>query len=396
MAGKLNLVVVGALAVAVLVGGGFAMGVLGAPSVESVENHFGAVSETTTVVATDLRVSNPNPVGVQLGGATVNYTVGMNGVEMATGSKAGLALARGNSTFPFTTQMRNDRIPAWWYTHVENGEVSEVTVDATLTSSTLGRSFSTAQERTVETDVVGQFNSSETRPVNANQPLVADPVLYVNETRGAWDRANLTRQRTPMDLDFTVYNPKPAPYTVTKVGYTVTMNDVTVGAGESARGYIIAPRSTETIEAGAEIRNEHLDEWWVTHLRRNQVTDLRIDFYLVLEGGGESFRVDLDAIDYQQTIETDIFGNKAEYPTGTDSSGATTADEDQEATPTPTATETATGSPTETADGGLLGDDSTMATATETATPTATETATPTATETATPTATETEDDGLL
>ncbi|MFC6865059.1 LEA type 2 family protein [Halomicroarcula sp. GCM10025817] len=393
MAGKLNLVVVGALAVAVLVGGGFAMGVLGAPSVESVENHFGNVSESATVVHTDLGVSNPNPVGVQLSGATVNYTVGMNGVEMATGSKAGLGLARGNSTLAFTTRMRNDRIPAWWYTHVESGEISDVTVDATVTSSTLGRSVSTTQDRTVETDVVGQFNSTETRPVNATQPLVADPVLYVNETRGTWDRANLTRQRTPLDLDFTVYNPKLVPYAVTKVGYTVTMNDVTVGTGESERGYVIAPRSTETIEARTAIRNQHLDEWWVTHLRRNQVTDLRIDFYLVLEGGGESFRVDLDAIDYEKTIETDIFGNKAQYPTGTDSSGAGTDDEDQEATPTPTATETATETATPTAtedDGGLLGDDSTMATET------ATGTASPTATETTTPTETATEDEGLL
>ena len=389
MAGKLRTVAIVGIALVALVGAGLVLGILGAPSVDSVENHVGTVSENTTTVATDLRVSNPNPIGVQLGGVSVNYTVGMNDVSMASGTKDGLSVEQGNSTLEFSTQMRNDRIPAWWYTHVRNGEVTDVSLDATLTSSTLGQSFSTAQERTIETDIIGQFNSSETRPVDANQPLVSDPVLYVNETSGAWDRENLTRERTPMALDFTVYNPKSVPYAVTKVGYTITMNDVTVGAGESDRGYVIAPQSTETIEARTAIRNEHLDEWWVTHLQRNQVTDLHIDFYLVVEGAGESFRIDLDAIDYDTTIETDIFGNKAQYPTGTDSepSGSSDAEEGEPETATSTPAETETDTASATDDGGLLGDGTT-------ATDSPTQTDTPTETSTSTETATE--DDGLL
>ncbi|WP_233562796.1 hypothetical protein [Haloarcula sp. Atlit-120R] len=63
-------------------------------------------------------------------------------------------------------------------------------------------------------------------------------MLYVNETRGAWDRANLTQSETPLHLAFDTYNPKPYPYTITKVGYTIRMNDVTVGEG--------APSSRQT------------------------------------------------------------------------------------------------------------------------------------------------------
>jgi LEA14-like dessication related protein len=158
-------------------------------------------------------------------------------------------------------------------------------------------------------------------------------VLYINSTRGSWDRSNLTRQQTPMDLDFTVYNPKQVPYTVTKVGYNITMNDVPVGAGETERGYVIDPASTETIRADTAIRNENLDEWWVTHLQRNQVTDLYIDFYLIVEVQGEQFRVDMDSIDYEKQIETDIFGTKNASSSGSaNSAGAETA--------TPTQTDT--------------------------------------------------------
>jgi LEA14-like dessication related protein len=394
--GRLKIVGVLVVVAAAAVGGSVALGVLGTPSVTSVDNHFAGVSNQTTTVATNLTVNNPNPVGVQLGGVGINYTISMNGVEMAQGARQGVGVGTGNTTLPFTTEMQNDRIPPWWVTHIDNGETTTVGIDATVTSSTLGgRSVSVSQERTIETDLISQFNSTETRPVEANQPLVSDPVLYINETRGAWDQENLTQSETPLDLGFDVYNPKAYPYTVTKVGYTIRMNDVTVGEGETDRGYVLSPGEETTLEANTAIQNENLDRWWVTHLQRNQQTDLYIDFYLVLEGGGEQFRVDLDSIDYQQEIETDIFGNKAQYPTGNGTSGgaddgsaneSTDGDEETE-TPTPTPTETET-------DDGLLSDGETE---TETATPTEAETVTPTETTTPTETATETEtDDGGL
>jgi len=393
--GRLKTVGLLVVAVAAVAGGSVALGVLGTPSVASVDNHFAGVSNQTTTVATNLTVTNPNPVGVQLGGIGVNYTVSMNSVEMAQGDRQGVGIGTGNSTLAFSTEMQNDRIPPWWVTHIDNGETTTVGIDATVTSSTLGgRSVSVNQERTIETDLLSQFNSTETRPVEADQPLVSDPVLYINETRGAWDQENLTQSETPLNLAFDVYNPKPYPYTITKVGYTVRMNDVTVGEGETDRGYVLSPGQETTLEANTAIQNGNLDRWWVTHLQRNQRTDLYIDFYLVLEGGGEQFRVDLDAIDYQQDIETDIFGNKAQYPTGNGTSDGTddgSADEspdgDEETeTPTPTPTETET-------DDGLLGGGESE---TETATPTGTETESETATPTETATETETDDGGLL
>jgi len=408
--GRLKTVGVLVVALAAIVGGSVALGVLGTPSVTSVDNHFAGVSNQTTAVATNLTVSNPNPVGVQLGGIGINYSISMNGMEMAGGDRQGIGLGTGNSTLQFSTEMQNDRIPPWWVTHIDNAETTTVGIDATVTSSALGgRSVSVSQERTIETDLLSQFNSTETRPVETDQPLVSDPVLYINETRGAWDQENLTQSETPLNLAFDVYNPKPYPYTITKVGYTIRMNDVTVGEGETDRGYVLESGQETTLEANTAIRNENLDRWWVTHLQRNQQTDLYIDFYLVLEGGGEQFRVDLDAIDYQQEIETDIFGNKAEYPTGDGTAdgsdeGADSSTTDGESTPTSTETETddglLSGGETETDDRLLDGDETETATATETATPTSTETesATPTSTETetATPTETDTDDGGLL
>jgi LEA14-like dessication related protein len=243
--------------------------------------------------------------------------------------------------------------------------------------------------------MLSQFNSTETRPVNASQPLVSDPVLYVNETSAQW--GEVKESATPLNLDFRVYNPKEYPVGVSEIGYEITMNDVAVGEGTTEQGYTVGPKSTETVETTTLIDNAKLDEWWVSHLERDQVTDLRIDFYARLEvTGGETIRVPLRSLTYTETIETDIFGNEA----GGAGDGS---DDTDDSTPTPTGTPedstadgTATDTQTTTDDGGLVDDTTTTdGTTTEDSETTSAPTPTPTDTPTNETTTTD-DDDGLL
>lgn len=353
---KALVAVVGLLSASI--GGAFALGVIGAPSVVAVENSFGDVTDRTTVVHTDLVVNNPNPIGVRLGGTTVNYTVRMNDVSMASGQKEGLQVGTGNTTLPFTTEMDNTEIPDWWVTHVRNGERTNVTVDARVRTSVLGdRQFDLNQRQQVETDIISQFNSEETRPVNGpSSPVLSNPMLYVNETNAAW--GSVSEAETPIDMQFVAYNPQTQPYTVTEVESVIYMNEITVGRATTDQPYVIEGGTTETMQVAAAIDNSELDDWWVSHLERNQVTDLRIEFYATVElPTGNTIRVPLDQLTYERTIETDIFGTKGE----TSSSGSASDDEESTATPTaedtPTPTPTPEGTPTPTDDGGLVDTD---------------------------------------
>jgi len=323
---KPRIALVGLLVLVGAVGGAFAVGILGVPSVAAVDNTFGDVTNETTEVETDLVVSNPNPIGVGLDGVSVNYTVSMNDVEMAQGGREGVSVASGNSTVPLETELRNDAIPPWWVSHVRNGERTDVGIDASVTSDLLGRTVEFSRSREITTDLLGAFNSNETRPVNADSALTDDPVLYVNETRGEW--GSVGEAETPIDMAFTVYNPNLEPYVVTEIGYDVTMNGVEMATGRTEEGYAIPPRSSETIEFTTALRNPRLDEWWVTHLdegvRGHQVSQLRIDFYAVIEfPGGEELTVPLDELTYEETIETDIFdeGEAVRDSGDTDGSG---------------------------------------------------------------------------
>lgn len=350
--GRRRTVVVAAILLLVAVVGAFALGLVGAPSVVGAENRFGPVTDEETHILTDLKVNNPNPIGIQLGGTTVTYTVMMNDVAMASGNKDGLAVESGNSTLEFNTTMRNDRIPPWWASHINNGEVTNVTIDARVQTSVLGnQTFDIEQERQVETDLIGQFNSDETRPVNGpSSPTYDNPVLYINETSGAW--GNVTEAETPIEMAFVVYNPQLEPYVITEVGYEITMNNVTVGEGITDEPYVIEGGTTETIRTTTVIDNSQLDDWWVTHLQNDQVTQLRIDFYARLElPTGDTVRLPLNELTYQKELETDIFGTKDESggsASGDDGATATRTENEGDATPTPTASPTPTESPTPT------------------------------------------------
>ena len=327
---KLRIVLVGLLVVAGAVGGAFAVGILGVPSVAAVDNTFGEVTNETTEIRTDLVVSNPNPVGVGFDGVSVNYTVSMNDIQMARGGREGVSVGTGNSTIPLETDLRNDAIPPWWVSHVRDGERTTVGIDASVTSGLLGRSVEFSRSRQIETDLLGAFNSDETRPVNADSALTDDPVLYVNETRGEW--GSVSEAETPIDMAFTVYNPNLEPYAVSEIGYDVTMNGVEMASGQTEEGYVIPSRSAERIEFTTALQNRRLDEWWVTHLdadvRGHQVSDLRIEFYAVIElPTGEEVTVPLDELTYEETIVTDIFDEGDEVrdsdsdESGTDGSG---------------------------------------------------------------------------
>ncbi|MFC7240504.1 LEA type 2 family protein [Saliphagus sp. GCM10025317] len=309
------------LAIAVTIGGAFGAGVLGVPTLESMDNEFGDVDDERTEILTDLTIHNPNPIGLGSADVDANYDVSMNGVEMANGSGEDITVEPGTSTESLQTEMRNERIPDWWVTHIENGEQTHVEIDATISSGLVGRSTEVTNEQTVETDLLSAFNSEETRPINADRALVEDPILYVNATRGEW--AGVDQQHTELRLEFDVYNPKSYAIPASQLGYEITMNDVSVGLGESDREYVLPPGEETTIVTTTRIENENLDDWWVTHIENDQVSDLRIEFDATFElASGTTITIPLESMTYEETMETDIWGNDEAGETGSNSSSA--------------------------------------------------------------------------
>ncbi|WP_224336457.1 LEA type 2 family protein [Haloprofundus halobius] len=369
-----GVVAAGLVFLVVLLAAASVLGFAGAPEVTEVSNRIVDVDDETTTIETNITVRNPNPLGVSVDGAIIDYGVRMNDVSMASNRREGVHVGRGNSTLTFRTEMRNERISEWWVTHVRNDERTTLRVDADAGYRGVNATFEgPTVEREIRTDVVSAFNSTETRRVNASQPFVADPVLYVNETSGEWGTVN--ESATPIDTAFVVYNPNPVPVTLSELSYEIRMNDVRVGQGSTNREYVVGPGETQRIRTTAVIENDRLDEWWVTHVRRGEVTTLTIDFAAVVRlPGGVQVDLPLHDVQYSQEIRTDIFGTEttvesadANESSGTETAGNGTATEGEPTTDGETTDgETTDGAlvagdestPVEEVDGGLFGADS--------------------------------------
>ncbi len=287
-----------------------ALGVLGSPSLADMQNSFGAVDENETEIETDLVVNNPNPLGINLERLTVYHDVAMNGNPMAHGRLDGVVVSPGNSTVTVQSWLNNSAIPEWWVSHVEADERTDVDIEATVVSDRIDRNLSYTHATTVETDILAGFRSDEVREVSPDQPLAPDPMLYINETDAQWGAVD--GMETTIDNQFRVYNPNPEPYVITRLGYEITMNNVTVGTGETEREYVIPGGSREDLELTTAIDARTLDDWWVTHLDEDvhghQVSALRMEFAAVVElPGGQRVEVPLDALTYEDWVGTDIF-----------------------------------------------------------------------------------------
>lgn len=353
----------------------FLGGVIGLPGVTAIQNSFGAVNESTTVVETDITIDNPNPVALPLGGISVDYGVTMNDIAFGEGQKEGIGLPAGKSSVTLQTYLNNSKIPAWWVSHIRNDEETAVEVSADI-STGIGYGMSQKPvDRTLRTDILGAFNTTEDQPVNANAPFIEDPVVVIRQRNATF--GEVSRSETPIEITFVVYNPKSVPIVLSELGYDMTMNDIDVGEGQTNETYVIEPQSTERIETTARLTTTRLDEWWVTHLQNDQVTRLFIDFSarFSVEGVG-STTIPLEGLDYEASFETDFFGTKnqtaengANQPstddgrtatstaemtaTGTDETPTTTIEE--ETSPTTTAERTTTaGGETTTTDDGIL------------------------------------------
>lgn len=289
--------------------GAFAFGLVGSPSVVSSESRFGAVGADTTTIRTDVVVENPNPVGIYRENATIAHTIELNGIVVANDSRRGVALPPGASTRTLTTRLDNGKIPEWWVSHVANGERTVVAIDTRVRSPLLGESISVPRRRVVETDVLSSFDSTETRPIRADVPFRDSPVLYVNRTSATWGQVSETE--TPIAATFEVYNPLPVPIPITELGYTVRMNGIEVGTGTTDRTYVLDSGQVSEVETNVTIDAMRLDEWWVTHLERNQTTTVQVDFYLRADlPVVETVRLPVDDLTYTTELETDLLGTK--------------------------------------------------------------------------------------
>lgn len=275
------------------------------PRVEEVDNDWGTVTQNKTEIETQITIDNS--VLLRLGESLVDleYTVSFNDVRMAHGREREVQFSGSEETIiNVTTFINNDAIPEWWASHINRNGTTTVRVQPDAIVEPVGITLpmqSRTRTRTVETDLLAPLQTTENRRFQR----FGRTLLIINKTTANWGHA--TVNRTPLHASATVTNPTPVPIPVADIGYRIHMNGIRIGQSTLNQQTVIPPHSTRTIETKAVINNNKLDEWWVTHLRQNESTRLRIDFSATIEVFDQQIQTPLGFLSYSNAFHTNIF-----------------------------------------------------------------------------------------
>jgi LEA14-like dessication related protein len=202
-------------------------------------------------------VTNPNPIGVP-GVIDIEYMVSLNGVPVGEGVKEGVGLSTGQDEIELVIPIDNQQIPAWWVTHVNNGEQSTLALEATV-KGPFGVSFDLPkQTRSFETVIIQPLETDEGRDIS----LLGKPVFTLGERTAEWGEA--TAETTPLAVSTDVKNNHGCEVIPDSVGYVVTMNGITVGEGEDRSVFTAAFGATDTFVINADLDTQAFDDWWVS------------------------------------------------------------------------------------------------------------------------------------
>jgi LEA14-like dessication related protein len=288
-----------------------------APRTVSSQSDFTGVDDETATVDSRIVVQNPNDVAVP-GGVDLSYVVRLNEVRVARGNEPGVELPPGNTTIETEATFDNSKIPAWWVSHVNGNEssVMTTTADVGVAGTPLGPTL-TVERREVETDLLGPLAQDEPTVMALNDT----EILRLENQTGRWAEADA--DRSPLVVENEVENVHERPVEIAGTVYEIRMNDVVVGEGETTEGIRLDPGESATYDVEAAIDTPTMQQWWVSHLRNGETTNLTIDVHAVAEVDGDRQRLPLAVYERQAVFETDLLetGESTVRVVGNESAG---------------------------------------------------------------------------
>lgn len=273
---------------------------LGAPEVRGVSSSWGEVTTDTAEVVTTVRVHNPNPVAIPL--TDVETELLLNDVRLGEGSAESAEMpANTTSDVVISTEIRNEKIRDWWVTHVRNDERSTLRLNGSLVFDLTIDELRHPVERTrpVETDILGSLEADRPREISTG-PLS----LTLQSVDSRW--GTVTRETTEIRTRATVRNDNPLPVPLTNLRYTVDMNGVRMAEGTTRDEVTLDPDAETLLRIDTELRNDRIDDWWTSHLRNDEHTDVTATLEATAEVAGETRTLTLS--ERETGFDTDLLG----------------------------------------------------------------------------------------
>ncbi len=287
---------------------GFITGFLSIPSIKSISNSWGNISNTTTEITSNITIENDNPFNIIVPRVKVEFTLKMNDIDMAQGSVENISLPQGDTTIEVTSYLNNTKIPEWWISHITNNETTIIVIEPTVV---IDAEFSEPNIVVPGKTISLNTNLLGTMSANKGKTIQLGVVnLTIESSNATWGGIN--NETTEIILDLVLSNPLPISIQIPQINYTIAMNDIIVGQGISNDTLIPTENNEFTMSLSILIDNNMLDDWFVSHLENGEHSVLNISISSTVEYGGLTYTID-DFILYTHEFYTDILGSSLQF-----------------------------------------------------------------------------------
>lgn len=252
----------------------------GSASIGIEENSWGQVTDDSIGIQSEIGITNPR-TRFQ---SNIQYSVLMNGNEIATGGTGQTDIAVGESTVTSNTRIDRGSIDDWWQSHVENDEKTQVNIQARgeFAKGPFSVDPSTTKERTMETEMMDSIQQTLSN-MEGELPLGNVEITKVNARWGEVDNI-----RTEVIISLTVKNNRNIPIPITDFSGTTQMGDVRLLSWESQQSTnIIRGNSEKEITVKAYIDNNNIDDWLASHVKNDEVTNYQNSVTVSIAGVGD-------------------------------------------------------------------------------------------------------------
>lgn len=277
------------------------------PKLQEVNHEWGEVNQKKTEIHSSIYINNPNPIGIPFANIDIKGEILMNNVEMGSMNKSDLDIGAGSNNIEIISNIDNDRIPEWFISHIESDESTNIRFSPEITLKTFITDFEIEipdQTSSLQTNFISGF--TEIQEDKITNPITDTVLLTIKNVDAEW--GEVTEERSQVDAEVTVQNPNPFPINLNQINYQIDLNGVDIGSDASAEEIILGPNQETIVKKAILIKNNKLKDWWPTHIKNNEESQLTINIRAIAEFQNQEFEVPI--YQSQETIETDILGNK--------------------------------------------------------------------------------------
>lgn len=282
---------------------GFLTGILSIPTVKSISNQWGDVTDETTEIISTVTIENTNPFRITLPRVEVEYAMIMNNIKMAEGSIKDIKLYKGDTTIQVSSYLDNTKIPEWWVSHLNHNETTVVeiqpvvVIDAEFTEPAVETQSKTIS---VTTDLLGNINSE------AGRRIAVGPLnLTILSVSAVW--GNVSADVTELFIELVIENSIGFNLSLPQMNYSITMNNISIGKGSAKTKGVLSARTNSSIMLVTQMNNTRFDDWFVSHVQNYEHTlfEIRLDSTILCQG--ICYFVD-ELVLYQYEFDTNLLG----------------------------------------------------------------------------------------